>query len=574
VRPIGRRAFLAGAAVTGTALAVGGLGDTAHAIEPGAGYFQALDPRRLCDTRTGRGYRRVDANTIRVKVAGLRGVPANATAAVITLTMVNRRSGGNWLAAYPAGTTWGGTSNVNGTHYDHAVANLVTVKLGPSGSTKGWIEVRSLGPTEVVVDLAGVYVPTAVPVAAGRFVGRADVVRAIDTRNLRRKPRAGDVVHVDLSGLVPADATAVVANLTVDQASGPGYFTAFPRGARRPPTSNVNVNTGDTRAAAIMTKIGRSSTGAPGISVYTMRGGHVIVDVAGYITGPSAGASGNGLFVAIQPRRILDTRADRRRLWPGWTRASTLPAPMNTRAQAVVMNLTVTRTMGAGFFTMLPAQTPRRVVSNLNVTGPEQTVANQAVVRASRKGIACYSQRGAHVVFDLTGWYTGAPVAATTGVPVNPNPPPAQLPWRVEVPRMGLANSVFGGAPDPIVDAGHSWHWTGTGLVGELSRHVVLFGHRTEGPAPWYNGGVYRYQHELRAGDLMYIYTADNRVFTYRMVAEYLTSKYTNDILDATRRIGGETVSLVACTQPNRLPTNVNYRLISTFLLVEWADLG
>jgi sortase (surface protein transpeptidase) len=230
--------------------------------------------------------------------------------------------------------------------------------------------------------------------------------------------------------------------------------------------------------------------------------------------------------------------------------------------------------MGAGFFTMLPAQTPRRVVSNLNVTGPEQTVANQAVVRASRKGIACYSQRGAHVVFDLTGWYTGAPVAATTGVPVNPNPPPAQLPWRVEVPRMGLANSVFGGAPDPIVDAGHSWHWTGTGLVGELSRHVVLFGHRTEGPAPWYNGGVYRYQHELRAGDLMYIYTADNRVFTYRMVAEYLTSKYTNDILDATRRIGGETVSLVACTQPNRLPTNVNYRLISTFLLVEWADLG
>jgi len=208
------------------------------------------------------------------------------------------------------------------------------------------------------------------------------------------------------------------------------------------------------------------------------------------------------------------------------------------------------------------------------VTGPEQTVANQAVVRTSTKGIACYSQRGAHVIFDVTGWYTGRPAASTTGVPVNPNPPPAPLPWRVEVPRMGLANAVFGGAPDPIVDAGNSWHWSGTGYVGDPGRHVVLFGHRTTGPAPWANGGVYRYQHQLVAGDLLYVYTSDNRVFTYRMAAEYITSKYTNDILAATRRIAGETISLVACTQPNRLPTNVNYRLISTFTLIEWADLG
>jgi hypothetical protein len=65
------------------------------------------------------------------------------------------------------------------------------------------------------------------------------------------------------------------------------------------------------------------------------------------------------------------------------------------------------------------------------------------------------------------------------------------------------------------------------------------------------------------------------------MAAEYLTSKYTNDILAATRRLGGETFALVACTGDkngpvlNRLPGgSTQWRIVSVFTLVEWADLG
>lgn len=574
VASLGRRAFIVGAATAGTALASATYSGTAHAVEPGAGSFVALDPRRLCDTRQGRGFSRAGANAIRVKVAGNGNVPANAIAAVLTVTAVNRRNAGNWVAALPAGSAFGGTSNLNCAYYDHRVANLVTVKLGTSGANRGWVEIRSLGPAEIIVDIAGVYVPATVPVAAGRFIGRTTVTRAIDTRNTRGKPGPGAVVDVDLSGLVAADATAVVANLTITEHNAQGFCTAYPTGSSRPGTSNLNPAAGETRAVGIMTKIGRTPSGRPSISVFTQRGAHIIVDVAGYMTGPSGGLSSTGLFVPIDPRRLIDTRNDKRRLWPGWTRASTLPSPINTRAQAVVMNLTVTRTMNRGFFTMLPAQTPRREVSNLNATGPGQTIANHAVVRASNRGIACYSQKGAHIIFDLTGWFTGTPAPATTGVPVNPNPPPAPLAWTVQVPRMNLSNRVLGGAPDPIVDAGQSWHWSGTGLVGDPSRNVVLFGHRTEGPAPWANGGVYRYQHELRAGDRLYVYTSDNRLFTYTLVAEYITSNYVNDILNATRRIKGETVSLVACSRTNRLPTSLAHRIVSTFRLVEWADLG
>jgi hypothetical protein len=58
------------------------------------------------------------------------------------------------------------------------------------------------------------------------------------------------------------------------------------------------------------------------------------------------------------------------------------------------------------------------------------------------------------------------------------------------------------------------------------------------------------------------------------LVAEYITSKYSDEILGATRRVGGETVSVVSCTKTNRLPTDLDYRLISTFALVGWDDLG
>ena len=104
--------------------------------------------------------------------------------------------------------------------------------------------------------------------------------------------------------------------------------------------------------------------------------------------------------------------------------------------------------------------------------------------------------------------------------------------------------------------------------IRDRGSSIVLFGHRTEA------GGAYRYQHYLRGGDLLHLYTADGRRYNYQMAAESITSKYSNDILAACRRVPGETVSLVSCSKTNRLPTSLQYRLVSTFRLVGWDDLG
>lgn len=567
-RRLGRRTFLAGAVGTaaGLALAVGA--DPVSALEPGACSFTSVAPARLCDTRArpgfpaGFGYTRINANTIRVQVTGRFGVAGDARAAVLTVTGVNPRAW-NFLTVYPAGQALPNVSSVNLAAHDYAAANLVTVKLGPSGA----VDIFQHVPCDVVVDVAGAYRPATGPVGPGRLVAFTSARRVLDTRRTG-KPAAGQIVRVNLNGYVPSDAIAVVATLTATEATAGGYVTAYPRGLARPDTSNLNVNGGQTRAVGIMTQL-NVSAGAVGIDLYTERGTHLLVDVAGYITGPSSGTSSDGMFVPVTPFRIVDTRQGvSRRVWDGGTKSFTLPAPIASRAQAVAMNLTVTGTLrSGGYFTLQAARTPRYEVSNLNAE-PGETVANHAITRISTAGVSCYSYGTAHIIADIFGWFTGRPAPITTAVPTDPPPPPIAPSYVVSIPRLGLNRWVHADANSyRIVDAGGIWHWTGTGIVGQNS-NIVLFGHRTE------HGGPLRYQHELRGGDMLHLLTADQRRYNYQLVAEYISTGYPNDILGKTRLVGGETVSLVSCTKTNRLPTDTRFRLISTFRLVSWDDLG
>lgn len=560
----GRRAFLAGSAgaVAGATL----LSGVAGAVEPGASFFEVVEQRRLCDTRkrpglpTGYGYERIGDKWIRIGITNQPGVPPDTVAAVLSVTAVSTGAGWNFVTVFPAGEPMPDTSSVNMTAFDGAVANLVTIKLGG-----GAVDLISYVGCDLIVDLIGVYRPTDAAVRAGRLVAFPSAVRALDTRS-GPQPRIDSISRVNLNGLVPADATAVVGNLTAVNASAAGFVTAFPSGSAVPDTSNLNVGVGATRAVGVITRLG-SEAGVVGVDLYNFCGSHLLFDVVGYMTGPTGVSSSDGLFIPITPTRMLDTRREHMRSWHGGTKQFALPAPINTRAQAIAMNLTVTATVDAGFFTLYAAQTPRREVSNLNVTGSGQTVANNAICRISNIGVACYSYGAAHIICDVMGWYTGRPETATLGPPFNPPPPGGPLPWTVQIPRLGLTQTVLDGDAKRVVDSGNTWHWTGTGLVGQ-GGNAVLFGHRTSA------GGPYRYQHLIQDGDELIVFTADQRRYTYRKVAEYITSKYANDILEATRRISGETVSVVACSRLDRLPTSLENRLVTTFAFVRWDDLG
>lgn len=580
----GRRRFIAGAAVGAGAAALAFPGSTAaQSLPPGASRFVPLSRQiRFADTRNQARFPYGElGDAIRVQITGREGIPSNATAVVLTVTGVNRADG-NFLSVYPAGGVRPEVSNLNLAFPTDTAANLATVQLGVGGA----VDVYAFAPTEIIVDVAGYYEPVGAPVSEGRFVALPGAVRVIDTRN-RDVPLPQSVVEVFITDVVPASASSVAVNLTTTGTLGWGYFTCFPLDAVTPPeSSNLNVNGPDeTRAAAAIVKVTTDGRGRRGFKVFTYGGGHVIVDVAGYFTGSDSPPATEGLFVPVPPVRILDTRrpGEIGRLWRDWVVEAAVPGVAGQGAQAVVGNVTAVDARDPGFFTVYGAGTFRRAVSNLNANVAGQTVANHFISRISTRGLAVYSDAGAHVLLDMAGWYVGQPAPAALSHR-NPPPPSAAPPWRLEIPalrsrngqRRGLVSRVLAGSPNPIVDAGNTWHWTGTGFMGRQA-NVGLFAHRTDAGAPLYN------LHELQPGDEMFVVVdrpSDRRRFRYRVVRTDLvlnvrasTSANAQKILAATRLHPGTTLSVIACTEPNRLPTSLDHRLIVTGELVDVVEV-
>src|SRR5690606_13115206 len=118
----------------------------------------------------------------------------------------------------------------------------------------------------------------------------------------RSRPAPGSALAVDVA-VVPADATAVLVNVTATESTGPSYVTAWGGGAR-PLASFLNVDGPDqTRAATTISALNEGT-----FQLYSHAGDHLVVDVIGYFTGATAERSADGLFVPLTPSRRLDTR--------------------------------------------------------------------------------------------------------------------------------------------------------------------------------------------------------------------------------------------------------------------------
>ena len=315
---------------------------------------------------------------------------------------------------------------------------------------------------------------------------------------------------------------------------------------------------------------------------------HVIVDISGYYTGAGDEAVDEGLFVPVTPVRIMDTRrpedkaaaGGKSRMWAGWTRGFQLPRNkqgFGDKASGIVMNVTITQSMGAGFVTVLPGQTIRRVVSNVNVSRVNQTAANHVTTAVSTKGVECWNRTGSHLICDVAGWFTGDPKSAVLGAPVDPDPPPAPTPWTLHVPDMGLLNARLRrrSRPDcrprrvvaleryrPRRRAQGRRRVRASNLrIGPVSPTASAAGQRR-------SRGVHRRPAQVHVPTL---------------VREVLTGSDPREILDASqawsRQTGKPSFTLVACTGSrsirDREPRGgIAFRIVSTFEMVKWEDLA
>ena len=506
--------------------------------------FVPVGPTRLTDTRTDGGPVRA-GGSIDVVVAGRPGVPAGIAAAVLNVTSVDAGADG-YVTVWPSGTEQPTASSLNPLAGDTA-PNLVTVSVGANGA----VSIYSSCTSGIVVDLFGVYVP-AVSASDGRFVPLGPL-RVLDTRKVGGKLRAGGVVRAALAPLgVPASAVGAVLTVTATEASAPGFVTVWPAGLTQPDTSNLNLPAGATRANQVIVPITPA-----GVDVFSSGGTHIVVDIVGYFTGPGGPAQTSGLFVPLSPSRLLDTRqtgllnplGNSVRMQPGWT----VEMPMSGRAgiapaaaSAIVGNTTLVDANGAGYITAYAAGLGRPNASNVNASAGGQVVPNHTIVPISSRGAAFFTSGGGHVLFDLSGYYTGTPAVPASGLVPNPPIPVTQFPVVLEVARLGLSTFISEGIDDAVLAAGPG-HWPGTALPGQAG-NAAVFGHRVSHTHP------FRYLDQMAVGDVVEV-RAGSVLVRYRVSEVWITG---GDDISVVQQTALPCITLVACHPPG----SITYRIV------------
>jgi hypothetical protein len=368
--------------------------------------FVPVPPARLFDTRTTQAQPLAPMQRVDVTVLGAAGVPASGVTAVTLNLTATQTSGPGYVTAWPAGRPQPTASNLNVNGAGNTVAAQVTVGVGVGGKVSFVAQPRA----HLLADVSGYFV-AADQATDGRFVP-VTPARLFDSRP-NDKLAAGtsrDVTVAGAGGVPATGAAAAVLTVTATQTTDAGFVTAWPTGTDRPDASSLNAfAAGQTVPNLVTVPLGAGGA----VSFYSQRGTHLVVDVVGYFTDPSAAELSTGLFVPLVPARMLDTRdpGPPDALGPGGALvtpilgAGTVPA---TGVGAVLMNVTATRALGAGFVTVWPSGQARPTASTLNLEYRGQTRANAAIVAPGTQGRATFfTQTGADLVVDVAGYFLG-----------------------------------------------------------------------------------------------------------------------------------------------------------------------
>jgi hypothetical protein len=230
-----------------------------------AGRLVPLAPVRALDTRSS-GSSAFGAGEVRAVDLKPFGVPADAAAVALGVTLVEAPAGGYW-------TVWGSggvpsSSNLNADHAGQTVANQVIVP-----ATAGQVQVLGSTGGHLLIDVVGYFTGASAPSSGAGIYHPITPVRASDSRV------GGRITDdtVDLSPWVPSVASAVTLNATVTQPATGGYLTVYPAGGSVPNASNVNYTAGQTIADHVL-------SGSPGarISYHSYAPTHVVIDLSGW----------------------------------------------------------------------------------------------------------------------------------------------------------------------------------------------------------------------------------------------------------------------------------------------------
>lgn len=431
------RKFLSGGAAVAVAVAASVLSvPLAHADQTTPGTFNTVTSKRILDTRDGVGARKapVAARSTLTFTATDADTGLNPAAVVLNVTAVEPKTAG-YLTVYATGKPQPLASNLN-FQPGQNVPNLVITPVGPNGAVS--IFNGSDGTVDVLADIHGYYLGgtntgeagTFVPTGSRRFL---DTRGGIPGRAPQVRPKA--VIKLPIAGRngIPADASAVVANITAVQGAGKGFITAF-QGDMLPIgdnlTSNVNYKKKEDRANLALIAL----AGDGSLSLYngSPTAVDLVVDITGYYVGGTPSADGS--FVPSSPFRIFDSRPPNGDLAEGnpagaltTSKIRIFPSgdPTATFFKAVVVNVTAVGPQASGFLTTWDGVGPLPSVSSSNFR-PGDDVAGSVLTPVNPDGtISIYngSFGTVHLVVDVTGFVFALP---DSGAPASASPVSAE----------------------------------------------------------------------------------------------------------------------------------------------------
>jgi hypothetical protein len=264
---------------------------------------------------------------------------------------------------------------------------------------------------------------------AGRF-NPLPPTRIFDSRTGSGEPGAGQTlgpnssldVQVTGAGGVPAAGVSAVAfNLTVTDTTMPTFVAAYPTpsGSSGPPTaSNVNLGAFSTAPNRVVVPVGAGGK----VRLFNSQGNaDVVVDVDGWYTDGSDPNATGGLFTAMTPTRICDTRLSGTSCPSGQVGSGSgnaitvvvagsdgIPSSSAPNAPiAIVENVTVQAPSQSSFLTTYPSGSQAPLASDLNFV-PGQTVANLCVTKLGPDGnIKVLNAVGSvSVIVDVAGFFS------------------------------------------------------------------------------------------------------------------------------------------------------------------------
>ena len=270
-----------------------------------------ITPKRVVDTRLGLGWpgRVTKRNPIVIDVAGMTATrpdgtsvkaPSNVSAVSINVTSTES-SGPGFLTVWPCDEPFPLASSVN---YQAGSTVANGVFAGVDGT--GQVCIYSLADTHVVVDVQGWVAPDQsapafTAVTPRRLVDTRSGSRVAATSSLKIPVRGAAVMIAGKAVKIPESATGVVVNVVAANPDRAGFVTVWPCAGDVPLASNLAYLGGDIRSNGVIAPIGPDGS----ICVYSHRPTDIIVDISGWLTGPTSGSGG---FTGAVPKRFVDTR--------------------------------------------------------------------------------------------------------------------------------------------------------------------------------------------------------------------------------------------------------------------------